>query len=131
MGSLHHSQAIRPDTAYIKKIIESGLLADWLIRIEYRNSVSQAGDWQLWEQSHFALRSAKPVIKTLLDCYTKQPGSIIRICAERFRPQTRLLYTVYYPQYLTDQTDFKAQASSHEIAQAYEQPTTFFRLTTP
>lgn len=131
MGSLYHSQAIRPDTAYLKKVIESSLLADWAIRIEYQSCDSETGDWQLWQQAHFAIRSAKPVIDTLLDCYTRNPKSTIRICAEKFYPTTRMFYTVYNPLYVTDHAKVNASTNTRQIAQPYEQPTTLTRLSQP
>ena len=100
MGSINYSQAIRPDTAHIKKIIETSLLADWAIRIEYECGESHVTDWRLWGEPCFAITSAKPVLDALLDCYTRHPRSTIRIHAEKFSPETRLLYTVYNPQYL-------------------------------
>jgi len=105
VGSINHFQAIRPDTAYLKKIIESSLLADWAIRIEYQAGQSDASCWQLWDKTYFAIRCAKPVLETLLDCYTKHPTSTIRICAEKYRPQTRILYTAYNPQHLPAETE--------------------------
>lgn len=107
MGSIKHAQAIRPDTAYLKKIIESSLLADWAISIEYQTRDSEDPCWKIWDKVYFALRSANPVLEALLACYTEHPSSTIRLCAEKFRPQTCLLYTVYDPQYLPAETDTK------------------------
>lgn len=101
MGSINYSQAIRPDTGYIKKIIEASLLGDWAIRIEYECGEFDITDWREWGKTCFAITSAKPVIDALLDCYNKHPNSTIRINAEKFCPQTRLIYTAYNPQYLT------------------------------
>jgi ribulose bisphosphate carboxylase small subunit len=121
VGSINHSQAIRPDTAFLKKIIESSLLADWAISIEYQSSESEANCWQLWDKAYFAIRSAKPVLEALLDCYTKHPRSTIRICAEKFRPQTRMLYTVYNPQYLPAETASKPQTSPRQSPREHNQ----------
>jgi ribulose bisphosphate carboxylase small subunit len=112
VGSINHSQAIRPDTAYLKKIIETSLLADWAISIEYQSGETEATCWQLWDKAYFAIRSAKSVLEALLDCHSKHPGSTIRLRAEKFRPQTRMLYTVYNPQYLPAETDSKPQTYS-------------------
>lgn len=111
MGSINHSQAIRPDTAYLKKIIESSLLADWAIRIEYQSDESETTCWQLWDKACFAIRSAKPVLEALLACCAKHPKSTIRMSAEKFRPQTRLIYTVYNPQYLPAEIESNTQTS--------------------
>lgn len=121
MGSINHTQAIKPDTAYVTKIIESSLLADWAISIEYQSGESEATCWQLWDKAYFAIRSAKPVLEALLACYTKHPRCTIRICAEKFRPQTRMLYTVYNPQYLPAETGAKPQTSPMRSPREYEQ----------
>ena len=114
MGSINYSQAIRPDTAHLKKIIESSLLADWAIRIEYDCGESHATDWRIWDKTCFAITSAKPVLDALLDCYTRHPKSTIRINAERFCTQTRLLYTVYNPQYLTAETGLRTETATRQ-----------------
>ena len=121
MGSINHTQAIKPDTAYLKKIIESSLLADWAISIEYHGGESEATCWQIWDKVHFALRSSKPVLEALLACYTKHPRSTIRICAEKFRPQTRMLYTVYNPQYLPAEMGTQPQISPKQSPREHEQ----------
>lgn len=110
MGSINYSQAIRPDTAYLRKIIESSLLADWAISIEFQSGDSETSCWLLWGKAFFAIRSAKPVLEELLNCYIRHPNSTIRISAEKFRPQTRMLYTVYNPQYLPVKSDTKPKA---------------------
>jgi len=114
VGSINYSQAIRPDTAHIKKIIESSLLADWAIRIEYECGESHVADWRAWGEICFAIASAKPVLDALLDCYTSHPKSTIRIHAERFCTQTRLLYTVYDPQYLTAETGLRTETATRQ-----------------
>ena len=128
MGSINHSQAIRPDTAYLKKIIESSLLAEWAISIEYQSGESEAPCWQLWDKAYFAIRSAKPVLEALLDCYTKHPRSTIRLCAEKFRPQTRMLYTVFNPQYLPAETDSKPQTYSRQSLREHDQSSAQIRI---
>ena len=130
MGSINHSQAIRPDTAYLKKIIESSLLADWVICIEYQSDEPEANDWQIWDKVYFAIRSAKPVLDALLDCCTKHPTSTIRISAEKFRPQTRLLYTVYNPQYLPAETLSKPQTSTRQSHREHDPSSAQTRLMT-
>lgn len=109
MGTINYLQAIKPDTAYIKKIIENSLLSDWAIKIEYLEAGSESASWQLWEKTFFALRSAKPVLESLMNCYTKNPKSTIRINAEKFRPQSHLLYTVYNPSFAPVEAESKPQ----------------------
>lgn len=128
MGSLNYLQAIKPDIAYLRKIIESSLLADWAISIEYQSGESEATSWKLWCKAFFAIRSAKPVLEALLDCYIKHPDSTIRISAEKFRPQTRMLYTVYNPQYLPAETESRSQTSPRQYLWERNQLTTQIRL---
>jgi ribulose bisphosphate carboxylase small subunit len=128
VGSINHSTAIRPDTTYLKKIIESSLLADWAISIEYQSGESETTCWQIWDKTYFAIRSAKPVLEALLDCYTKHPRGTIRLCAEKFRPQTRLLYTVYNPQYLPADTVSRPQTYPEQSPREHEQPAAQIRI---
>ena len=111
MGTINYLQAIKPDTAYIKNIINSSLLFDWAIRIEYQVVRSGSAGWEQWDQGFFALRSANPVIESLMKCYAKNSRCVIRINAEKFRPQSRLLYTVYDPSYIPGDTRNKAVGS--------------------
>lgn len=112
MGSANYSQAIRPDTAYINKIIENSLLSDWSIRIEHHTGGIDTAGWRLWNKAFFAIRSAEAVLESLLDCYSKHPRSSIRIHAEKFHPQCRVLYTVYNPAFLPSDTDLTAQVAT-------------------
>ena len=104
MGSISYSQAIRPDTARIKKLVENSLLFDWVIRIEYAADSSESG-WHQWDNTFFALRSADAVIDAITRCYTANLGHTIRINAEKLRPQTSMLFTVYNPDYLHQDTE--------------------------
>jgi len=97
MGSISYFRATRPDTGHIRKLIENGLLFDWSITIEYVNNNTESAFWQQWNQSFFALQSAEPVIAALMDCYNKNPDHLIRLNAEKFRPQTRMVHMVYNP----------------------------------
>jgi len=112
VGSVNYSQAIRPDTAYIKKIIENGLLCDWAISIEYHTSGIETAGWQLWNKTFFAVRSAEAVLESLLDCHAKHPRRSIRINAEKYRPQCRVLYTAYNPEHLPGDTDLTLQTET-------------------
>lgn len=111
MGTINYLQAIKPDTAYIKKIINASLLFDWAINIEYQEAGSGSARWSRWDDTFFALRSAGSVIESLMNCYKSNPECTIRINAEKFRPQSRLLYTAYNPAYAASETEVKAQDS--------------------
>lgn len=102
MGSISYAQAIKPDTAQIRKLVENSLLFDWVIRIEYTNNESDCTTWEQWRDTFFALRSADSVLSLIKHCYTNNPGCVIRINAEKVRPQTRMLFTVYKPYRSTD-----------------------------
>jgi len=121
VGSINHSQAIRPDTAYLRKIIESSLLADWAISIEYQSNEAGITGWQRWDKAFFAIRSARPVLEALQACYTKHARSTIRISAEKFRPHTRMIYTVYNPRYLPAETEAEAHTSTRQSAREHDQ----------
>lgn len=112
MGSVNYWQAIRPDTAYIKKIIENSLLSDWAISIEYHSNGIDTAGWQLWNRSFFAVRSAEAVLESLLDCHAKHPRCCIRINAEKYRPQCRVLYTAYNPGHLPGDADLTLQTAT-------------------
>lgn len=122
MGSINYLHAIKPDIAYLKKIIENSLLSDWVIRIEYQSDKPDTDCWQLWGKAFFAIRSAEVVLARLLDCHTKNPESSIRLSAEKFRPQSRVLYTVYNPRLLPPETDFKTQTSAGQRLREHDYP---------
>lgn len=109
MGTINYLQAIKPDTAYLRKIINASLLFDWAIRIEYQHTEAAFPDWQLWADTFFALRSADRVIDALMQCYRNNPDCVIRLNAEKFRPQSSLLYTVYDPRYVAGEGEDKPQ----------------------
>jgi ribulose bisphosphate carboxylase small subunit len=111
VGTINYLQAIKPDTAYIKKIIENSLLSDWAIRIEYQELESELACWQLWDNTFFALRSANTVVESLMKCYTKNPKCTIRINAEKFSPQSNMLFTVYNPSFAPAETEYKPQVA--------------------
>jgi ribulose bisphosphate carboxylase small subunit len=115
VGSINYLRAIRPDTAYLKKIIENSLLSNWAISIEYQIGETDTTIWQLWDKTYFAIRSAEAVLDSLIDCYTKHSRCAIRINAEKYHPQSRILYTVYNPQYLPADTDIKPQTASRRL----------------
>ena len=54
MGAADYLQAIKPDTAKLRKIIDNGLLFDWVIRIEYSGGAADGESWQQWEEAQLA-----------------------------------------------------------------------------
>jgi ribulose bisphosphate carboxylase small subunit len=97
MGSLSYALAKKPDVAKLRKLIESSLRFDWIIRVEYVSDDYGSVCWQQWDKTFFAIRAADAVLLTVTDCYKNNPASTIRISAEKVRPQTHFLYTVYQP----------------------------------
>jgi len=95
MGSLSYAQAIKPDAGKLRKLIESSLQFDWIIRVEYASGNTGSVCWQQWDKTFFAIRAADAVLLAITDCYKNNPTSTIRLSAEKVRPQTHLLYTVY------------------------------------
>jgi ribulose bisphosphate carboxylase small subunit len=122
VGTINYSQAIKPDTAYIKKIIENSLLSDWAVRIEYLSPDAETAVWQLWDKTFFALSSARPVMTALAACYEKHSSGAIRIAAEKFRPQTRLIHMVYTPHVVPEETICKPQTITRKKPREIGQP---------
>lgn len=112
MGSSSYLQAIKPDTGKIKRLIESSLLFDWIIRIEVSRGGSRHTCWEQWDQSFFALHTAESVIAALKSCYSKHPDCPIRINAEKVRPQTRMYFTAYNPRYLHTEPTLESRTSA-------------------
>lgn len=121
VATLHYSQAIKPDTAYLRKIIENSLLHDWAIRIEYHGEETGINCWQVWDNTYFAIKSAKDVVQAISNCYKAQPRCAIRMVAEKFRPQTRLLFTVYNPRYLNVETELQPRSIRQPLTQPRDQ----------
>mgnify|MGYP002713189833 CR=1 FL=1 len=100
MGSSSYAQAIKPDIGKLRKLIESSMQYDWVIRVEYAGGHTEEVSWQQWDKTFFAVRSADAVLDAVTDCYKNNPASSIRLSAEKVRPQTHFLYTVYQPRSL-------------------------------
>jgi ribulose bisphosphate carboxylase small subunit len=111
MGSSSYLQAIKPDTGKINNLIESSLLFDWIIRIELDRGESRHSCWEQWDQTFFALRTAESVIAAVKSCYSRNPDCTIRIYAEKVRPQSRMYFTVYNPQYLHTEASLTSRTS--------------------
>lgn len=112
MGSVDYLQAIKPDIAYLRKVIENSLLIDWIIRIEYENTEQEFTEWSQWDKTFFAIQSAEPVLAALKDCFTKNANRAIRINAEKVRPQTHMIYQVYKPQPASATSDYQPRFAS-------------------
>lgn len=102
----------------IESFIENSLLGDWIIRIEYsgRNAQGQT-DWLQWDSTFFAITSAEDVLQVIDSCYAYFPEREIRISAEKVRPQTRMVYSVYQP----GESVLKTLSPDHVASQAANQ----------
>lgn len=91
----------------VENFVEQSLLGDWVIRVEYsgRNAQGQT-DWLQWDSTFFAIASADDVMQAIDSCYAYFPEREIRISAEKIRPATRMVYSVYRPA----ESDLKSQA---------------------
>lgn len=80
----------------VQNFIDQSLLGDWIIRVEYsgRNAQGQT-DWLQWGSTFFAITSPNDVMQAIDSCYAYLPEREIRIYAEKVRPQTRMVYSVY------------------------------------
>jgi len=111
VGTINRQLASKPDTAYLKKIIEGSLLADWEIRIEYAGAQTGGTVWQCWDKV-FAIRSSDAVLQAIQGCYAAKQDCVIRLSAQKFRPQTSMLYTVYTPPVINTETIDEITTSS-------------------
>ena len=92
MGSKDTVHATSIDTGEINNLIENGLLFDWAVKIEFLKGKHETTDWKKWDKTFFAMHSAEPFLASLRECYSENPGCTVRLAAEKFHPQTRLLY---------------------------------------
>lgn len=81
----------------IEQFIDRSLLGDWSIRIEHSVGDSSQEDavWLQWGTTLFAITSPKAVMEAIDDCHASNPSHDIRIHAEKFRPEMRMVYCVY------------------------------------
>lgn len=82
----------------IENIIDQSLLGDWAIRIEYCgiNAQGQTG-WVQWGSTIFAIRSPEQVMEAIDACHASYPAHEIRIHAEKFQPEMRMVFSVFNP----------------------------------
>lgn len=81
----------------IEEFVDRSLLGDWSIRIEHAVGDSSQEDsvWLQWGTTLFAITSPKAVMEAIDDCHASNPSHDIRIHAEKFRPEMRMVYSVY------------------------------------
>ena len=87
-----------PDLDEVRTLICGSLCPDWVVRIEHRPSGADAdGLWRSWGRPGFARRDPDPLLDDIHACHTTHPKHEIRLCAERWRPESRLLYSIFQP----------------------------------
>ena len=80
----------------VESLIGQSLFGDWVLRIEHFGTEQQSNSqWKQWGDAFFAVRETEPVIQALVACHASNPNHSIRIYAEKIRPETRLIYSVY------------------------------------
>lgn len=80
----------------IKQLVETTLLYDWVVRIEYSTDyTTNSAQWQQWGETKFAVRDSTTVLDAIKTCRYSNPGRGIRLFAEKMHPQTRLLFWIY------------------------------------
>jgi len=94
----------------VENLVQQSLRGDWIVRIQYGEQVS-ADDhrWQQWKSPFFALRDASSLNEEILACRMCFPLQPIRLYAEKVRPESRFIYTLYTP---SEQTIPKLQAET-------------------
>lgn len=93
----HHEtglvRAVKKDLGQIKSIIESSLLHDWAIKIEYSAKTSVNGiAWLRWDNTFFAIKDSSQVLKKIMECCQNNPDCSMKLVCEHFRPDYQLIY---------------------------------------
>jgi len=80
----------------VESLIGQSLFGDWLLRIEHAGTEPQSSsNWKQWDDVFFAIKDTEPVMQALFACHASHPSHSIRIYAEKIRPETRMIYSVY------------------------------------
>jgi ribulose bisphosphate carboxylase small subunit len=88
-----------PNFDELETIVRDSLFGDWIVRIEHA-----AGDpkkdilWERWGEALFAVKDPSQVLDAITACRANHPTHEIRLHAEKVKPETRLIFTVYRPQ---------------------------------
>ena len=102
----------------VENFIDQSLLGDWIIRVEYSGNNAQGQpDWLQWGATLFAINSSNDVMQAIDSCYAYFPERDIRIYAEKVRPETRMVYSVYR----ADESGLNSRAPVSVASQAANQ----------
>jgi ribulose bisphosphate carboxylase small subunit len=103
-----------------ESLIGQSLFGDWLLRIEHLGTEPQSSsNWKQWGDAFFAVKDTERVMQALVACHASNPNHSIRIYAEKIRPETRLIYSVYDA--AEDQAAEKNAAKENLVASAANQ----------
>lgn len=82
----------------IDKLVTENLRGEWIVRIEHTSRVCRHSTcWNSWGKALFAITESAPVIDAITACRANHPTHAIRLCAEKVRPETRLIFCVFRP----------------------------------
>jgi ribulose bisphosphate carboxylase small subunit len=86
-------QAVKKDLSKIKNIIESSLMYDWAIKIEYAvNTKANNVTWSKWDKTFFAITDSSQVLEKIVECCTNNPECSMKLVCEHYCPDCRLIY---------------------------------------
>jgi ribulose bisphosphate carboxylase small subunit len=92
----HHDSGlattVKNDLGKIKNIIESSLMYDWAIKIEY--AVATRADtvtWSKWD-TFFAISDSSQVLEKIMECCRNNPDCSMKLVCEHYTPAYKLIY---------------------------------------
>ncbi|MGD2118552.1 MAG: ribulose bisphosphate carboxylase small subunit [Chromatiales bacterium] len=93
----HHDtglvKAVKNDLGQIKNIIESSLMYDWAIKIEYAvTTTANITTWSKWDKTFFAITDSGQVLEKIMECCRNNPDCSMKLVCEHFRPDYQLIY---------------------------------------
>lgn len=85
-----------PHLEEVSALLRDHLQGDWIVRIEHLNPRDRLRTlWRTWGRTRYVRQGTEAVMDSILDCHLAHPQHSIRLCAERMRPETRLVYWIY------------------------------------
>ncbi|MAT65268.1 MAG: hypothetical protein CMN57_06460 [Gammaproteobacteria bacterium] len=85
-----------PHLEEVSTLLRDHLQGDWIVRIEHRAPAALPRSlWRTWGRTQYTRQGADRVMDRILDCHAANPEHAIRLCAEKLRPQARLVYWVH------------------------------------
>lgn len=85
-----------PHLEEVSALLRDHLQGDWTVRIEHLNPRDRLRTlWRSWGRSQYVRHGTEALMDNILECHLAHPQHAIRLCAERLRPETRLVYWIY------------------------------------